>query len=292
MVNGSARIVERYGDGPLSVGEWWVPAGPAGELADGATEQPVEPSAISPAGGATEESTEASSDGRLPTVVLIHGGYWRQQYDRSLEDAVAEDLAARGYLVWVPDYRSSAVQWPATLTDMAAAYEHLVAGSQAHLVDPARVATVGHSAGGHLAFWLAGRDAIPADGVGAVPAAGAAPRPVLAVGQAPVADLALAYTQGLGGGAVLALIGGSPDEFPERYAVADPVALLPTGVRTVCIHGSADDTVPLSQPQTWVRKATDAGDDATLVEVPGDHFIHLDPSTEAVARLRDALAAL
>lgn len=274
VATGTARVVESYGDGPLSQGEWWVP--PVAGRGETSTAPPV----------------DLSRQGRLPTVVLVHGGYWREQYDRSLEDAVATDLAARGYLVWVPDYRSSAVPWPATLTDVAAAYEHLAKGSQADLVDPTRVAAVGHSAGGHLALWLASRHRIPAGEVGAVPTTGAAPRPALAVGQAPVADLGLAFTQGLGGGAVEALLGGGPDAVPDRYAVADPVRLLPSGVRSVCIHGRDDAIVPLAQSQTYVQKASAAGDDATLQVVAGDHFVHLDPASEAIGVLHAVLSAL
>lgn len=247
---GTLREKESYGELARRVGEWWVPPG---------------------------------ATGRLPTVVLVHGGYWRAQYDLSLQDAVAADLAGRGFLVWNIDYRPSAQAWPATLDDVAAGYDHLRTGRFADRVDPARVATVGHSAGGHLALWLASsRPDRPRTG----------PVPALAVGQAPVAALADGSRLGLGGGAVDALLGGPPQRCPERYAQADPVALLPTGVRTVCVHGTADDIVPLSQSRTYVQAAKAAGDDARLVEVPGGHFEHLDPSSAAIGALREALATL
>ena len=89
-----------------------------------------------------------------------------------------------------------------------------------------------------------------------------------------------------------ALLGGSPGQVPARYAVADPVALLPTGVRVVCVHGTADDVVPISQSEAYVAAATAAGDDATLVRVPGGHFEHLDPATPDLDALREALARL
>ncbi len=250
VAQGTTREKEPYGDLPRQQGEWWVPPG---------------------------------TTGPLPTVVLVHGGYWRDGFDLTLEDAVAADLAGRGFLVWNIDYRPSSAGWPATLDDAAAAYDHVVKGRFADRVDPARIAVVGHSAGGHLALWLAsvrpGRERT-------------APAPALAVGQAPVAALADGSRLGLGGGAVDALVGGPPQTYPERYAQADPVALLPTGVRTVCVHGTGDDIVPLSQSQTYVQVAVRAGDDARLVTVGGGHFEHLDPSSAALDALREALAAL
>ena len=252
VADGTVREVEQYGDLPRQRGEWWLPPG--------------------------------APEGPLPTVVLVHGGYWRSSYDLSLQDAVAADLAARGSLVWNVDYRPSDQPWPATLTDAAAASDHLATGRFADRVDPARVSVVGHSAGGHLALWLASRDRLPAGAPGS-PRTGPAVAAVVA--QAPVAALAEGARLGLGGGAVLALLGGGPEEVPERYAVADPLALLPTGITTTCVHAAGDDLVPISQSETYVAAA---GPVARLVRVPGAHFEHLDPASQACAAMREALA--
>ena len=241
---------ERYGEHPRQVGEWWLP--------------PDAP------------------DGPLPTVVLVHGGFWRDGYDLTLEDAVAADLAGRGWQVWNVDYRPSSEPWPATLTDVAAAYDHLRTDER---IDLRRTAVVGHSAGGHLALWLASRHRLPAG----APGAGDPLRPALVVAQAPVAALADAARLRLGDGAAQALLGGEPDEVPERLAVADPVALLPTGVPTLCLHAEGDDRVPISSSEAYVAAA---GDDARLVRVPGGHFEHLDPASAAVHALRTALEQL
>jgi acetyl esterase/lipase len=249
------RLIEPYGDSALQAGEWFVPSG----------------------------------NQTAPTVVLIHGGFWAPEYDRHLEDKVALDLAARGYLCWNLDYRSSTAPWPATLTDVAAGYDHLLGGHFASRIDPQRVAIVGHSAGGQLAAWLAGRHRLSH---GAPGGNGSARAPALVVSQAGVVALTIAAREDLGGGAPQAFIGGTPAQFPQRYLDADPVDLLPTGVRSVMIHDRGDDIVPVSQSQTYVRDATVAHDDSTLVLVPGNHFSHLDPKSEACQRMRDALATM
>ena len=249
---GTERLVEAYGSGPLQRGEWWVPP--------------------------------SSYTGVLPTVVLVHGGYWGPSYDRSLEDAIAADLAGRGFVCWNLDYRAADEPWPATLTDVAAGYDFLTRGAFAQRVDRRRIAVVGHSAGGQLSLWLASRDRAagfaPADTV---------PKPALVVAQAPVASLAQGSQLGLGGGAVDRFVGGSPQQVPERYRVADPIALLPTGVPSVLVHGTRDDVVPISQSKAYVAAA---GSSARLASYDGGHFEHLDPGSRAGELLREALTAL
>jgi acetyl esterase/lipase len=257
VAEGTTRLVEAYGDLPRQKGEWWVPPG--------------------------------AGTGPLPTVVLVHGGYWRGGYDLSLEDAVAADLASRGFLVWNVDYRPSSEPWPATLTDAARAFDHTASGAYAAQVDRDRLAVVGHSAGGHLALWLASRGRVPAGGPGASPSL---PPPTLCVAQAPVAGLAEGAVLGLGGGAVVALLEGTPASVPDRYAAADPTALLPSGVRSVLVHADGDDLVPIGQSTGYLAAATAAGDDCRLVRFDGGHVEHLDPASSACAALRDALDGL
>jgi acetyl esterase/lipase len=223
-----------------------------------------------------------------PVVVLIHGGFWREAYRRDLMTPLAEDLADRGVASWNVEYRrvGGAGGWPTTLTDTAAAVDHLAVVARDAPLDLARVAVVGHSAGGQLALWSASRGQLPAG----APGAGPVVAPCLAVGQAPVADL-LAGTA-LGDGAVGGLLGGDAVEVPERYAVADPAQLVGHGVPVLLVHGEGDDVVPTDQSQRYADAALVAGDDVEVVVLPGDHFTVIDPASELWAVVLDAIASV
>ncbi len=208
-------------------------------------------------------------EGPWPVVVLLHGGFWRWGWDRTLMTPLARDLAARGIAAWNVEYRRVGQEgggWPGTLADVAAAVDAL-AGIDP--VDTSRVVTVGHSAGGHLALWLASRHRLPAGVPGAAPAV----RPRAAVSQAGVADLARGAEDELGDGACVELLGGGPGEVPDRYAAASPAALLPLGISVVLVHGGHDEIVPPEQSRAYAEAARTAGDDVALVELAdADHF--------------------
>jgi pimeloyl-ACP methyl ester carboxylesterase len=111
------------------------------------------------------------------------------------------------------------------------------------------------------------------------------------VALAGVLDLGLAQSLGLGGRATDALLGGSPEEQPERYAVADPARLLPTGVPTVLVHGSRDEDVPVEVSRAYRDAAVAAGDEVTLHElVDVDHMSLVDPASTAWPVVLGALA--
>ncbi|GAA2174160.1 alpha/beta hydrolase [Agrococcus versicolor] len=221
------------------------------------------------------------------TVILVHGGYWQAGYDRTLEDAVAADLVADGYAVWNVDYRGVGAGGgrPATFDDIAAAVDLLATvGAEAGL-DLARVAIVGHSAGGQLALWAAGRPTLPEG----VPGAGPLLVPIAAASQAGVNDLVTAQEQFLGGASVASLLEIDPDvPVPaDVAAITSPAQMVPLGVPQLIVTGADDVTVPPSQSETYADAATAAGDDVRLEVVAGEeHFAHLDPGSECWALVK------
>jgi acetyl esterase/lipase len=234
----TARTAVAYGPETSQFGELWLPAAPSPR----------------------------------PVVVLVHGGFWRDSFGLDLMDDLAADLAGAGYAVWNIEYRRSGEPgggWPGTFNDVAAAVDHVAALAADHSLDLEQLAIVGHSAGGHLALWAAGRATL-ADG-----APGARPllTPSVAIALAPVVDLVGAATDGVGLGAVDALLGGAPAEVPDRYAVATPA--LSDDVATVIVRGDADTAVP--NPYSLPADPADRPAGLELVDVAGaDHFDLID----------------
>ncbi|MDP9444565.1 MAG: alpha/beta hydrolase [Actinomycetota bacterium] len=210
-----------------------------------------------------------AGDAPAHVVVLLHGGFWRQRYDRTHTRPMAQGLAAAGYVVVTPEYRRSggAGGWPRTFDDVATALQALPRVTE--VVPGGTLAgrppvLVGHSAGGHLALWAALRPG--------------APRVRRVVALAPVADLYQAHARRLGADAVTALMGGDPAELPDAYAAADAARLLrrpiPAAVSVIVLHGDRDRQVPLEMS----RALAAASPGVDLIELAGaEHFGLIDP---------------
>jgi acetyl esterase/lipase len=230
--------------------------------------------------------------GPHPLIVLIHGGSWRARYGRIVMRSLAGDLVKRGWAVWNIEYRrvGAGGGWPATFADVAAAIDHLAELHAPLALDA--ITIIGHSAGGHLALWAACRDKLPEGAPGFIDGA---PTVVVArvVAQAGVCDLAGAYTRWRGG-AARALMGGSPEEFPERYAAGDPMCLLPLSMPALLVHGTRDETVSIELARNYQRAARAAGGEVELVEIAGaagGHRAHIDPRSAAWAAVTSRLTA-
>ena len=225
-------------------------------------------------------------EGPFPVVVLLHGGFWRIGWDRTLMTPLARDLAGRGLAAWNVEYRRVGQEgggWPGTLLDVAAAVDHL--GSM-EAIDATRVIACGHSAGGHLALWLAGRHRLPDEAPGANPAV----RLRAVIAQAAVADLAGGWNDGFGRDQIAGFLGGQPADVPDRYRIVDPIGLLPFGVPQVLLHGTRDDVVPLAQSRAYVNAA---GSEAELLEFEdADHFDVIEPKHAAWQAVVERLLAL
>ena len=233
---------------------------------------------------------------RTTLVLFLHGGFWREEWDRAHTGPLATALADLGLLVVTPEYRrvgaaGLAIGWPDLFDDVRSAVRILPSLVAARAgVDVGRVVLAGHSAGGHLAIWAASstdeatvsRSATVSGSVIGWPG-------YEVVALAPVADLREAYRLGLGDGAVAALLGGGPDEVPDRYGAADPVALVPIGCRITVVHGDRDVQVPVELSRRFVEAARAVGGDVAPRYLPGiDHFQVIDPLSPAWSDVRAA----
>jgi acetyl esterase/lipase len=204
-----------------------------------------------------------------PLVLFVHGGFWREEYDRMHVRPLADALRRRGFVVAVPEYRrvGGAGGWPQTADDVEAglgAVPGMLGDVAPGYVDPAALPVLaGHSAGGHLALWAGLR---------------AGSRRVAAiVALASVTDLRYAARVRMGDGAVQELLGGEPRDLPDRYADADVVSMLPSaGVPVTIIQGDADLQVPAEMNRGVAARHDGPG--VRYVELAGvDHFALIDP---------------
>jgi acetyl esterase/lipase len=235
--------------------------------------------------------------GPHPVAIVIHGGFWRAPYSYTLMTGLAGDLAQHGIAAWNIEYRRVGDPqggWPNTLLDVAMAADHLKRIASHYPLDLQRVITIGHSAGGHLALWLAARPRIPQDSIVTGSQTQHTPLTITRViSQAGVVDLEMAWRMNLGNGAAAELLGGSCSAVPERYSAASPAALLPLGVPQVLIHGTADDRVPFAMSQAYAAKAQAAGDTIQFITLPGaDHFVLIDATSTAWAKTVQAIQEL
>jgi acetyl esterase/lipase len=201
-----------------------------------------------------------------PLLLLIHGGFWRQEWDRLHLRPLANALRQEGFAVAAMEYRRTGDSggWPTTFDDARA-----VVGSLPGLLESVApghtvpgLTAIGHSAGGHLAMWAATHCA----GV------------VATLGLAPVADLYAAFDRDLDDGAVRDLLGGSPDEHPDRYQAADVISSLPSATPITVIHGDQDPYVPVEMS----RDLAAAGSGVEYIELADmEHFGLIDPRSAA-----------
>jgi acetyl esterase/lipase len=212
-----------------------------------------------------------------PVIALIHGGCWLADYGISHIGPLASALAERGFAVWAIEYRRVGQDgggWPGTFHDIASAMDLLSTQPDPRL-DAAQTVVVGHSAGGHLALWAAGRGRISKDQelYREEPFL-----PVAAVGLAAITDLE-SYAMGENSCQKVTprLMGGLPSDRPERYDQASP-ATLGTDIPVVLLQGDADSIVPPAQARSLAQARP------VIIEEAG-HFDLIHPGTPAFGRL-------
>jgi acetyl esterase/lipase len=201
-----------------------------------------------------------------PVAVVVHGGYWQAIHNLTHAGHLCQDLAAHGIATWNVEYRrlgDLGGGWPGTPEDVLHALDHLAELARVYPLDLDRVVVLGHSAGGQLALWAAARTGLRLRGV---------------VSLAGVVDLHMLDAMGADRGLVRRLLGGGPDEVPERWREASPRQQLPWPVRTILVCGTED--VHWGPNEATAAAATDAGGDVELVALRhASHFELIDPAT-------------
>jgi acetyl esterase/lipase len=175
-----------------------------------------------------------------PLIVNVHGGFWREEYDRVHARPLANALAREGFVVAMPEYRRGPGTWRDTTDDVdsvVAALPDLLRGIG---IETTSTRLLGHSAGGHLVLWLANQPH----------------RLDRVVALAPVGDLREAVERDLGAGATVDFLGGRPDELPEVYDAADPATRmrLRPDVDVIVVHGDRDKQVPVECSRALARR--------------------------------------
>ncbi|KAJ1461842.1 putative diphthamide synthesis protein-domain-containing protein [Pelagophyceae sp. CCMP2097] len=215
---------------------------------------------------------EAANEVPVTTVVFVHGGFWKQQYD--MDSAAMETLAPfvveRGCAAVEVEYRrrdDAGGGWPGSPQDVVDALDHVAARAKAgdrgwKRLDVKKIILVGHSAGGHAALYAAHHSQT---------------KPALVVAIAPVADLAAAYERKLSdeGDAVELFMGGAPEALAESYLAASPAAsMLPLRAPTLLATGAADADVPPDLTAAFYASALEgAVSPLRLVILPeADHY--------------------
>jgi acetyl esterase/lipase len=235
--------------------------------------------------------------GPHPVVLMVHGGCWQAKIATlHIMAYIAEDLRRRGIAVWNVEYRGvdqPGGGYPGSFQDVAAAADALRASAPQYGLDLKRVVSVGHSAGGHFVFWLAGRPRLPASSPLHTPD----PLPIAAaVSLGGLPDLAADRTMkdaGCGAGAVERLTGQAQGRAGDVYADTSPAELEPIGVPQLMIQGELDPVSPPFVAADYQARARARGGKVRAIVIPETgHAELIAPQSHAWAREVQEIQAL
>ncbi|MBA3878833.1 MAG: alpha/beta hydrolase [Sphingobium sp.] len=217
--------------------------------------------------------------GKHRTVLMVHGGCWQTEIaDRSLMNWIADDLRRRGYAVWNIDYRGvdrPGGGYPGTFADAAAATDALRDYAARYQLDLGKVVAVGHSAGGHLALWLAGRARL------AKGSALYSPKPlpiahVVSLGGLPDLEATAASPDNGCGTDVVARLTGAPSPtHADVFADTSVSRLLPLGVPQDLVNGENDRIIPMRLGTGYEAQARAKGDSVALHRIDQTGHVEL-----------------
>jgi len=222
-----------------------------------------------------------------PIVLMVHGGCWQSDIaDRRIMNWICDDLRRRGIAVWNVEYRGVDREgggYPGTFRDVAAAADAMRAEAGRYGLDTRRIVAAGHSAGGHLALWLAGRHRLPK----ASPLRTPDPLPihfVVSLGGLPdLEEAARPPGSGCGTEVVGRLTGG-------RFADTSVPRLAPLGVPQLLVNGTEDRIIPTAYAEGYAAQMRRRGDkvEVRMVERTG-HVELIAPESAAWAAAAQAI---
>lgn len=240
-----------------------------------------------------------NSEGPHPVAIVIHGGCWTSKFATIQNtEALADALRDQGMATWNIEYRgtdASGGGWPGTFEDVGSAADFLREIASKYSLDLSRVVVVGHSAGGHLALWLAARHKIQPESA-LFKENPLVLRGVIALGGIP--DLKAFRKlgnsdQGCGEDVVGKLLGGAPDLVSEHFMEASPKELLPLGAPQILIYGADDLVVPAELGRAYMQVAQKKGDSVELFVVKGAaHHEYAAPNSVAWPVVKTAVISL
>ncbi|MGU3390638.1 alpha/beta hydrolase [Sphingomonas sp. M1A8_2b] len=234
--------------------------------------------------------------GAFPVVLMVHGGCWTSSIaDLSLMNWIADDLRKNGVAVWNIDYRGVDLAgggYPGTFADAAKAADQLAVNAKKFNLDTRRLVAVGHSAGGHLALWLAARRKLPETSA-LHTARPLRIRHVISLGGLPDLEATAADpTNGCGTEVVTKLVGTATPQHNDVYADTSVPRLLPLGASQDLVNGRDDRIIPFRMATDYLAKARSAGDRVTLHTVPATGHVELiAPETAAWAETKRLVMA-
>ena len=217
-----------------------------------------------------------------PAILAIHGGAWMGG-DKAWGEQIADEFCPSGYVVFSVNYRRSnrpVGTWPAQIEDVQKALKYIRANASRFRIDPSRVASLGMSAGGHLATMVALRDD-PASPAGRVNTA---------VNLDGEHDMTMPPAQVMDDfeNILTAVMGHAAPWSDAELRDISTVTFVRPDVAVLTVHGAGDDNVYVMQGERITAALQSAGAETEFIRLEGNEGnCHSD--CWRVPRARDAI---